>query len=178
LQITDLFTPKAVPKTESLERRIMLNIDEMSTKEIRELLHKVGYGHLGFIYEGKPLVIPMHYYLEGADIYLFTTEGMKTYGMDANPEIYLQVEEVQGSLHWRSVMLKGRAERITDKVDIDRIMQLIKEHNPTLVPSVNRTWIDAWGRADVSSIYRISHYQMSGRMTDGISSNKKINLPR
>ena len=55
----------------------MLNIDEMSGKEMRELLHKVGYGHLGFIYEGKPNTIPMHYYLEDSDIYLFTTEGMK-----------------------------------------------------------------------------------------------------
>lgn len=155
----------------------MLNIDEMSAKEIHELLHKVGYGHLGFIYEGKPSVIPMHYYLEGADIYLFTTEGMKTYGMNANPEICLQVEEVHGSLHWRSVMVKGRAERITDKAEIERIMQLIKDHNPTLSPAINHTWIDAWGRGDARNIYRISHYQMSGRMTDGISSEKEINPP-
>jgi uncharacterized protein len=176
--IIDFLTSKAVPKTESLEGRIMLNIDEMSIKESRELLQKVGYGHLGFIHEEKPSVIPMHYYLEGADIYLFTTEGMKTYGMDANPEICLQVEEVHGSLHWQSVMVKGRAERITDKAEIDRIMQLIKMQNPTLSPAINRTWIDAWGRADVRSIYRISHYQMSGRMTDGIDSNKEIKLPR
>ena len=69
----------------------MLNIDEMSGKEMRELLRNVGYGHLGFIYEGKPNTIPMHYYLEDSVIYLFTTVGMKTYGMDANPEICLQV---------------------------------------------------------------------------------------
>jgi uncharacterized protein len=156
----------------------MLNIDEMSAKEIRELLHKVGYGHLGFIYEGKPSVIPMHYYLEGVDIYLFTTEGTKTYGIDVNPEICLQVEEVHSSLHWRSMMVKGRAERLTDRSEIDRLMQLIKDHNPTLSPAINHTWIDAWGRADVRSIYRISHYQMSGRMTDGISNKKEINLPR
>jgi uncharacterized protein len=48
-----------MPTIESLERRIMLNIDEMSAKESRELLQKVGYGHLGFIYEGEPSVIPV-----------------------------------------------------------------------------------------------------------------------
>ena len=53
----------------------MLDIDEMSSKEIYELLRKVGYGHLGFIHEGKPCVMPMHYYLEHEDIYMFTTEG-------------------------------------------------------------------------------------------------------
>ncbi len=43
---------------------IMLDIDEMSSKEIYEPLRKVGYGHLGLIHEGKPYVMPMHYYLE------------------------------------------------------------------------------------------------------------------
>ena len=46
----------------------MLDIDEMGQDEIHELLHKVGYGHLGFIHEGKPCVMPMHYYLENAKI--------------------------------------------------------------------------------------------------------------
>ena len=32
----------------------MLDIDEMSTKEIMDLLQKVGYGHLGFVGEGHP----------------------------------------------------------------------------------------------------------------------------
>ena len=81
----------------------MLDIDEMSSKEIHELLHQVGYGHLGCIHEGKPYVMPMNYYLEGSDIYLFTTEGMKTHDIDANPEICLQVEEIHDPLHWRSV---------------------------------------------------------------------------
>ncbi|WP_333123209.1 pyridoxamine 5'-phosphate oxidase family protein [Microcoleus sp. Pol11C3] len=49
----------------------MLDIDEMGQKEIHELLHKVGYGHLGCIHEGKPYVIPMNYYLEEEQIYLF-----------------------------------------------------------------------------------------------------------
>ena len=155
----------------------MLNIDEMSLKDIRKLLHQVGYGHLGFIYEGKPNTIPMHYYLEDSDIYLFTTEGIKTYGMDANPEICLQVEEVHDSSHWRSVMVKGRAKRLTDRSEIDRVTKLTKEQNPTLTPAINRTWIDAWGRADVVVIYRISHYEMSGRMTDGVNSQQEIKIP-
>ncbi len=65
----------------------MLDIDEMNSKEIQELLHQVGYGHLGCIHEGKPYVMPMSYYLEDSDIYLFTTEGMKTHDIDANPDI-------------------------------------------------------------------------------------------
>ncbi|MGM3306051.1 pyridoxamine 5'-phosphate oxidase family protein [Anabaena sp. WFMT] len=148
----------------------MLDIDEMGQKEIHELLHQVGYGHLGCVHEGKPYVMPMYYYLKDSDIYLFTTVGMKTHDIDANPEICLQVEEIQNPLHWRSVIVNGRAERLTEQQEIDNAIQFIKERNATLSPAINRTWIDSWGRAEVIAIYRIHESEMSGRTTDGVSS--------
>lgn len=148
----------------------MLDIDEMSTKEIMDLLHKVGHGHLGFVGEGHPYVVPMHYYLRDSAIYIFTTVGMKTEYMDANPEVCLQIEEVDDLLHWRSVVVTGRAERLTVKQNIDQAMQFIKTENPTLSPALNRTWIDAWGRGEVIAIYRIYESEISGRTTDGVSS--------
>ena len=148
----------------------MLDIDEMGQKEIHGFLQQVGYGHLGYLHEGKPYVMPMHYYFEDLDIYLFTTEGMKTHDIDANPEICLQVEEIQDPLHWRSVIVSGQAKRLTKQQDIDHAMQLIKEHNPTLSPAINRTWSDSWGRAEVIAIYRMHQGEMSGRTTDGVSS--------
>lgn len=148
----------------------MLDIDEMNSKEIHELLHKVGYGHLGCIHEGKPYVMPMYYYLENSDIYLFTTVGMKTHDIDANPEICLQVEEINGLLHWRSIIVNGRASRLTEQPDIDRAMHWIKECNPTLSPAINRTWTDAEGRSEAIAIYRIHQSEISGRTTDGVSS--------
>lgn len=148
----------------------MLDIDEMSSKEIQDLLQQVRYGHLGCALEGHPYVMPMHYYFENPDIYIFTTEGMKTKYIDANPEVCLQVEEVHDLLHWRSVIVTGRAERLTLQQDIDHAMQFIKERNPTLSPALNRTWIDSWGRGNVIAIYRIHKSEMSGRTTEGVSS--------
>ncbi len=148
----------------------MLDIDEMNSKEIHELLQQVGYGHLGCVHEGKPYVMPMYYYLEEEDIYLFTTVGMKTHDIDANPEICLQVEEIHGPLHWRSVIVNGRASRLTEHSEIDRAMHLIKERNTTLSPAINRTWIDAEGRSEAIAIYRIHESEISGRTTDGVSS--------
>lgn len=148
----------------------MLDIDEMGKTEIQDLLQQVGYGHLGFIHEGKPCVMPMHYYLEDPSIYLFTTVGMKTHDIDANPEVCLQIEEIHDPLHWRSVIVTGRADRLTDRQAIDRAMQLVKERNPTLSPAINRTWIDAQGRSETIAIYRLHPSEMSGRTTDGLSS--------
>jgi uncharacterized protein len=149
----------------------MLDIDEMGQDEINELLQKVGYCHLGFIHEGKPSVMPMHYYLEGTEVYLFTTVGMKTHDLETNSNICLQVEEVTNDpLHWRSAIVTGQAQRLTEQPDIDRAMKFIKQLNPTLSPAINRTWTDSWGRAEVIAIYRIDRGEMSGRTTSGISS--------
>jgi hypothetical protein len=152
----------------------MLDIDEMSTKEIDNLLRKVGYGHLGCVLNGHPYVVPMRYYFDDPDIYIFTTVGMKTKYMDVNSEVCLQVEDVHNLEHWRSVTVTGRAEHITDQPEIDRVMQFVKAQNPTLSPAINRTWIDAWGRAEVMALYSIHPREMSGRTTDGVSSQQPI----
>ncbi len=148
----------------------MLDIDEMGQDEIHEVLHKIGYGHLGVIHEGKPYVMPMHYYLDDGQIYLFTTVGMKTDDMDADPDICLQVEELHSMEHWRSVIVTGKAKRLTEQSEIDRMMSVVKERNPTLSPAINRTWTDSWGRGEVISIYQIYESEMTGRTTDGVSS--------
>jgi len=148
----------------------MLDIDEMGKKEINELIQKVGHGHLGCALDGHPYVVPMHYYFDDPNIYIFTTVGMKTKYMDMNPEVCLQVEEVHNLNHWRSVTITGQAEHITEQQEVDRIMEFIESRNPTLSPALNRTWIDAWGRAEEMALYQIHPKEMSGRTTDGISS--------
>jgi len=148
----------------------MLDIDEMNTKEMHALLQKVGRGHLGCALDGHPYVVPMQYYFDAPDIYIFTTVGMKTQYMDANPSVCLQVEEIHDLKHWRSVTVTGRAEHITAQPAIDRVMQLVKTQNPTLSPVINRTWIDAEGRAEDMALYCIHPIEISGRTTDGISS--------
>ncbi len=54
----------------------MLDIDEMNSKEIQELLQTVGYGHLGCMGEGHPYVVPMH--LSGAENFLILLTNRMT----------------------------------------------------------------------------------------------------
>lgn len=148
----------------------MLDIDEMSQKEINQVLQKNEHGHLGCSLDGHPYVVPMHYYFDEPNIYIFTTIGMKTKYMDVNPEICLLVEDIHNLEHWRSVIITGKAEHIAEQTEIDRVMEFVKSRNPTLSPALNRTWIDAWGRAEEMVLYHIHPTEMSGRTTDGISS--------
>src|ERR1700749_4367407 len=89
----------------------MLEVKEMARGEMLALLLRVGYGHLGCARDGHPYVVPMNFAYDSRDIYFFTTEGTKTEFMAANHEVCFQVEEVTDALHWRSVMLTGRAQR-------------------------------------------------------------------
>jgi nitroimidazol reductase NimA-like FMN-containing flavoprotein (pyridoxamine 5'-phosphate oxidase superfamily) len=143
----------------------MLEIEDMTPRDMHALLQRVGYGHLGCTRAGRPYVVPIHYAYRHPDIYLFTTEGQKTDFISDNPEVCLQVEEVQDTTHWKSVIANGRAELLRQPEDVGQARDLILETNPTLTPAINRTWLDVWGRANVTAIYRIRPTHLSGRQT-------------
>ena len=143
----------------------MLKVEDMPLEEMRALLSRIGFGHLGCARDGRPYVVPMHYSYDGECLYIFTTEGMKTSFIEANAEVCLQVEEVESQSHWQSVMVTGQAERITKQEEKEHAMQLIVMNNPTLTPALNQTQLDTWGRANEVVLYRIRPAIIDGRRT-------------
>lgn len=144
----------------------MLKVEDMLLEEIQRVLLRAGFGYLGCARDdGRPYVVPMHYAYDAKEVYIFTTEGTKTEYIEKNPQVCLQVEEMQDTSHWRSVMVNGRAELITDQRELELAMQLITERNPTLTPALNLTQIDSWGRANNVAVYRIHPDVMDGRKT-------------
>lgn len=143
----------------------MVEIKEMTAEEMRALLQRAGYGHLGCARGDEPYVVPIHYAYDEPDIYTFTTEGRKTEFIEANAKVCLQVEEVTDPMGWRSVIAVGLAERLRSAEETERAMQFITERNPTLTPAINKMWVDVWGRASITAIYRIRPRTLSGRKT-------------
>ena len=141
----------------------MINIENMSLEEMRHLLQRTGFGHLGCSRDDHPYVVPMNYAYDGSDVYFFTTEGTKTEYIAANPEVCLQVEEITDSSNWKSVMVTGRAERITNQEEIEHAMQFITERHPTLTPALNRTKIGAWTRFSNIALYVVRPDAVYGR---------------
>lgn len=143
----------------------MLKVEDMSPAEMHALLQRESFGHLGCARNDRPYVVPMHYAYDGKEFYVFTTAGMKTRYIDANPQVCLQVEEIKDSTHWRSVMVTGRATEITGSDETQRAMKLITERNPQLKPAISATQVDAIGRAVDIAIYRITPEVIDGRQT-------------
>ena len=143
----------------------MLKVSDMSPAEMHIMLQRESFGHLGCARDGRPYVVPMNYAYDGKDLYFFTTEGMKTQYIQANPQVCLQIEEVQDSLNWRSVMVVGRANELTKKDELQRAMKVITERNPSLTPAISATQVDSIGRAVDVAIYRITPEVIDGRQT-------------
>ena len=143
----------------------MLKVEDMTPAEMHALLERAGFGHLGCSRDGRPYVVPMNYAYHDGELCFFTTEGMKTQFIESNPLVCLQVEEVTDSAHWRSVMVIGRAEKLTKSEDTERAMKLITERNPSLTPAISATQVDTWGRAVDIALYRIKPELVDGRKT-------------
>jgi uncharacterized protein len=149
----------------------MLGIDQMSSKQIHELLPYVKYAHLDCVHQGKHYVMPVEYYIADSDVYLFTTEGVESKDIDQNPEVCLQVEDIHSLIRWRKAIINGRASRLTNPANIDQATHFIEEHNSRLLPANNRTWADVLARSESAAIYRFHLGDMSGRTTQGSSSS-------
>ena len=143
----------------------MLKVEDMAPAEMHALLQRESFGHLGCARGGRPYVVPMSYAYDGKELYFFTTEGMKTRFIEANPQVCLQVEDVTDSTHWRSVMVIGKAEQLTKAEEMQRAMKLITERNPSLAPAISATELDALGRAVDIALYRITPELIDGRKT-------------
>ena len=143
----------------------MLKVEDMSPAEMHALLQRESFGHLGCARDNRPYVVPMHYAYDGKELFFFTTQGMKTQYIDANPQVCLQVEEITDSMHWRSVMVIGRASELTNNLEMQRAMKFITERNPALAPAISATQLDSMGRAVDIALYRITPELIDGRQT-------------
>ncbi len=143
----------------------MIAVEEMSNGQIKEVLARVGYGHLGMTRGNHPYVVPIHFAFDDPHIYLYTTEGKKTEILKANPEICLQVEEVKSDTEWSSVIVTGEAVKLKNKTERENALKFILASNPTLTPALSIRWMDSWVRENVEVIYRITPRMVTGRTT-------------
>jgi len=146
----------------------MIEILEMHEGEIRDFLGRVNYGHLACARDGQPYVVPIYFVWNGTDIFVYTTEGLKTQMIADNPKVCLQVEEFQNGGAWQSVVILGEADRIMDREKRESAVELLRSNNPTLLPALAIKWSKDWIRKNVEAVYRIKIQKLTGRFTSEI----------
>jgi nitroimidazol reductase NimA-like FMN-containing flavoprotein (pyridoxamine 5'-phosphate oxidase superfamily) len=148
------------------ESRKLPQVIDLGNKEIKELLERANFGHLGLSRKNRPYVIPIHFaYAKPGIIYFFTTEGLKTEIIDENSTVCLQVEDVKDPEHWQSVIVIGTAVPVTSEREREKAMKLIMAVNPKLVPAWSIRWLDDWVRSMDDVVFRIEPEITTGRST-------------
>lgn len=141
----------------------MIEVQELSDREIENLLSRVGYGHLACSIDDDPYVVPVHFAYRNGQIFVYTTEGKKSHIIGENPRVCLQAEEVVNNQNWESVIVTGVAERITKPDEREAALAAITKVNPTLTPAVSIHWLDNWIRENIEVVFRITPVRMTGR---------------
>ena len=89
-------------------------VQEMTSKECHEFLKEVGFGRLGCTRESQPYVVPIYFASDGDHLYCFSTFGRKIEWMRENPRVCVEADEVVNQLNWKSVVVLGKYEELSD----------------------------------------------------------------
>jgi nitroimidazol reductase NimA-like FMN-containing flavoprotein (pyridoxamine 5'-phosphate oxidase superfamily) len=77
----------------------------------------------------EPYAIPLFYGFDGETVFLGISEGKKTRILDENPRVCVSVNDIGPGDAWRSIMVAGRAEVVTDAAERERAVQVLMSHN-------------------------------------------------
>jgi nitroimidazol reductase NimA-like FMN-containing flavoprotein (pyridoxamine 5'-phosphate oxidase superfamily) len=111
-----------------------MNIGRLGKADSLAVLREGSLGRLGCIASGGPYVIPVNYFFDGKDIYIHSLPGKKIDALRANRRACLQVDEIKDSYHWRSVIVYGNYEEISDEKTREQMLARLYSRVPHMTP--------------------------------------------
>ena len=96
-------------------------IEELSAEECMRLLKLGSYvGRIGFILDGRPMILPVNYLAEERSLVFASLDGTKLHALSGGADVVFEVDEARPLYHagW-SVLVKGHAHEVTDEQDIE-----------------------------------------------------------
>ncbi|MEP2238156.1 MAG: pyridoxamine 5'-phosphate oxidase family protein [Maribacter sp.] len=104
---------------------------DLSVSESTCILRENYNGHLAYIEDGKPYVIPITYYFdtENNSIISYTAKGHKIDAMRKNNNVSMVVEQLHSMVNWESALVHGlfeELEGITAKEKLHQFTEGIK----------------------------------------------------
>jgi len=148
-------------------------LGQLTNDEIEEVLKSNLLGRIGCGDGKKIYVVQVNYVYDGQYIFAHSQEGMKIDMMRMNPSVCFEVDEVQNFTNWRSVVLWGVYQELSDersryyamKAFTERMMH-IKASITAQLPEVSEANIDHDNFQYSSTkpvIYRIVINERAGR---------------
>jgi hypothetical protein len=113
-------------------------IERLGKEDARALLQAHQLGRLGCSVNGEPYVLPINYLYTGEDLYMHSLPGLKIRAMREQPQICLQVDEITDDYNWKSVLVFGEYEEITNADEREQILGAMFQRLPHLTPVESR----------------------------------------
>jgi uncharacterized protein len=126
----------------------------LSVDECMRLLssHVPRVGRIGFVSDGKPVILPVNYVFHEGTVVFRTDAGAKLGAAAGGQQVAFEVDAID--VDWRegwSVLVQGRAEEVVDSEELERLQGL------PLRP---------WGPGAKASYVRVMTTEISGRRID------------
>ena len=125
-------------------------IQQISEEECLELLQtKSKLGRVGFIVDGRPMVLPVNYRADRESVVFCTPAGTKLSALKDGAPAAFEVDDSRSLYHsgW-SVLVQGTAHEVTDVQELDEL-----RHSP----------LKSWATPSSEHWVRIAIEQISGR---------------
>lgn len=88
-------------------------LGDLNKREIIDLLERQVIGRLGCHADDETYVVPVNFIFRNNAIYAHTGNGKKLEMMRKNPKVCFQVDEIQDTFRWKSVIVWGTFEELT-----------------------------------------------------------------
>jgi hypothetical protein len=100
-------------------------IGQLSDREIEEVLRSEVVARLGCHAGGRTYVVPITYAYDGTSLVGHSVPGLKIAMMRENPDVCVEVDQVQDAAHWRSVVAWAQFEELEGEEALDAMERLV-----------------------------------------------------
>ena len=143
---------------------------ELNSGQIEQVISENIIARLGCSADGEIYVVPISYTYDGSYIYARSFEGMKVSMMRKNPKVCLQIDTMKDMADWKSVIIWGTFEELTNEEDKKMALTKLTSRPLPEVSSDMVKFTEEWPFApkDYSQVkgvvYRILVTKKTGRL--------------
>jgi uncharacterized protein len=149
-------------------------IGKLTDEQIEEVLKGNVLGRIGCSEGNKVYVVPINYVYDGKHIIGHSVVGMKIRMMRNNPAVCFEVDEMKSFTNWKSVIVWGQYQELTDererypamKLFVDRMLRM-KISETAIPPELSEHRVHPRSPGNIKPvIYRIIITEKTGRFED------------
>lgn len=141
-------------------------LEDLKSNRSIQLLEKNKFAHLACHSGEEIYLVPISYYFAKGYLYSHSRPGHKIDLMRRNPNVCIQVEEVEDFFHWKSVVAWGRFEELKGDEATLAMRQLIQKFAGD-EKRRSELEIDFAAQLESAVIYRVKIERITGRYEDG-----------